>query len=82
VGGELGNGLVVEGDDGAEGDEDSEREEGADSACVLKPFTDVEADDVERDGNDEEGERDFDLEGAILREGRAVGADDVGGHGG
>ena len=75
-------GTVVEGDDGRDDDEDEKRDVGADSACVLEPFADVEADDVEADGDDEQAEGDFEEKGTVLREGGAARSEDVGGHGG
>ena len=63
-------------------DEDGKGQVSADAAGVLQPLADVEADDVQPDGNEEKAERDCELEGSILSEAGAAGAEDVGGHGG
>src|SRR6202034_2588989 len=72
--GEVRDGSVAPREECAERDEDGKRQEGADSACVLQPLADVEADDVQPDGDEEKAERDFDLERSILREDGAAGS--------
>jgi len=47
----VGDGAVTKGDDGGNDDEDEKRDVGADASGILEPLADVEADEVEADGD-------------------------------
>jgi hypothetical protein len=74
--------TVAQADERGYNAEDQEGQVGADAACVLQPFADVEADDVENHGDQKQGQRKPEQKTAILCEGCAVRRRDVGGHGG
>src|ERR1019366_5008284 len=81
---EMGGGsemrAVAEGDRGADDEQNQKRNVGADASGVLQPLADVEANDVQPNGDQQQSHRDPELEGAVAGEAGSVGAKDVGCH--
>ncbi len=73
-------GAMAEANDYGDGGKHDQRHIGADAACVLKPFADVEADDVEDHGHQQQAERNRQEECAVLGQRDAAASDDVSGH--